>query len=105
MSEEIMKLSDRDGIFIPDGIRFERILDHSVERVWAALTQPDQLGEWLGPAIVTGKAGGNIKLETKGGMMGGTILQWEENSLLEYQWFRDSVVCWELLREGPGVAG
>jgi hypothetical protein len=33
--------------------------------------------------------------------MGGTILQWKENSLLEYQWFRDSVVCWELLREGP----
>ncbi len=30
-------------------LRFERRLDHSVERVWRALTDPSELGEWFPP--------------------------------------------------------
>ncbi len=32
--------------------------------------------------------------------MGGKILQWKENSLLEYEWYKESIVRWELLTEG-----
>lgn len=101
-SEEIFKLSDRDGAVTANGVRFERILDHPVERVWAALTEPDQLSIWLGPARVEGGAGGNITLQMTGAINGGKILQWKENMLLEYEWYKDSVVRWELLKEGPG---
>jgi uncharacterized protein YndB with AHSA1/START domain len=31
-------------------LRYERYLDHPVERVWAALTEPDQLAGWLAAA-------------------------------------------------------
>jgi uncharacterized protein YndB with AHSA1/START domain len=30
-------------------LRFERRLDHSVERVWRAITEPDELGHWFPP--------------------------------------------------------
>jgi uncharacterized protein YndB with AHSA1/START domain len=36
-------------------VRFERRYPHSVERVWAALTEPDQLRQWFGE--------GDIELE------------------------------------------
>jgi uncharacterized protein YndB with AHSA1/START domain len=101
-SEEIFKLSDRDGAVTASSVRFERILDHPAERVWEALTEPDQLSVWLGPARVEGGAGGNITLQMTGAINGGKILQWKENMLLEYEWYKDSVVRWELLKEGPG---
>jgi uncharacterized protein YndB with AHSA1/START domain len=31
-------------------LRYERRLDHPVERVWAALTEPEQLAGWLAAA-------------------------------------------------------
>jgi uncharacterized protein YndB with AHSA1/START domain len=37
----------RDGTHV---VRFERALHHSVERVWAAITEPDELVKWLGAA-------------------------------------------------------
>ena len=30
-------------------IRFERRLDHPVQRVWRAITEPDELGHWFPP--------------------------------------------------------
>jgi uncharacterized protein YndB with AHSA1/START domain len=101
-SEETFRLSDRDGTVTASSVRFERILDHSVERVWAALTEPDQLSVWLGQATVEGGAGGTIILQMTGATNGGKILQWKENMLLEYEWYKDSIVRWELLKEGVG---
>lgn len=101
-SVETFRLSDQDGTVTANSVRFERILDHPVERVWAALTEPDQLSVWLGPARVEGGAGGNITLQMTGATNGGKILQWKKNALLEYEWYKDSVVRWELLTEGPG---
>ena len=95
-------MSDMDGAFYGNGVRFERILDHPVEKVWDALTKPDALSAWLAPARVEAGVGGEIILETKGGPSGGKILEWKENTLLEYGWFGDSIVRWELLREGAG---
>jgi hypothetical protein len=104
--EKVFALSNQDGSFYRSGntygVRFERILDHPVQRVWAALTQPDRLAAWLAPTRIEGGEGGSITVETLGGIMGGKILSWNENSLLEYAWYKESIVRWELLREGPG---
>jgi uncharacterized protein YndB with AHSA1/START domain len=104
--EKVFALSNQDGSFYQSGdtygVRFERILDHPVQRVWAALTQPDRLAAWLAPTTIKGKAGGSIAVETFGGTMGGKILHWKENSILEYEWYKESIVRWELLTEGRG---
>jgi uncharacterized protein YndB with AHSA1/START domain len=106
MPEKVFTLSNQDGSFYQSGdtygVRFERILDHPVSRVWAALTQPDRLSAWLAPTTIEGRVGGSIAVETFGGTMGGKILFWKENSLLEYEWYKESIVRWELLTEGRG---
>lgn len=96
-------LSKQDGSFFRKdntfGVRFERILNHPVPTVWDALTKPEHLAKWLAPVTIKGDI---ISLQLTGGTMGGKILQWKENALLEYAWYQDSIVRWELLAEGPG---
>jgi hypothetical protein len=41
------KLETVDGLTV---LRFERRLDHSVERVWRAITEPEELSNWF-PAV------------------------------------------------------
>lgn len=44
-------------------LRYERRLDHPVERVWAALTEPEQLAGWLAAADELGLVeGGGVAL-------------------------------------------
>lgn len=104
MSEQKFKLSDRYGTFQQTedefSVRFERLLDHPVEKVWTAITEPDQMDSWLGPTKRVGEEGGTITVTTKGGDMGGVITRWEEYSVLEYTWWKDTVICWELFPEG-----
>ncbi|HEV9035592.1 MAG TPA: SRPBCC family protein [Puia sp.] len=104
MSPQNFTLSLQDGLFFRTvdtvGVCFERILDHSPSRVWEVLTQPAHLSRWLAPAEIKGGAGGEIRLQMTGGTMGGRILQWKENALLEYIWYNGTVVRWELLQEG-----
>jgi uncharacterized protein YndB with AHSA1/START domain len=45
-----------------DVIHFERRLSHPIERVWAALTEPDELIRWWGEAEVELVVGGRFKL-------------------------------------------
>ena len=103
MPEINFTLSHKDGSFFRQGnsfgVRFERIFDHPVPTVWKALTDPGQMAKWLAPASIDGDT---ICLRLTGGTMGGRILQWKDNCLLEYQWYEGSVVRWELLGEGPG---
>ena len=100
MTEEKFKLSDQYGYFSQtedeSSVRFERLLDHPVDKVWEAITEPDQMDSWLGPTKRTGEEGGTITVTTKGGDMGGVITRWEEHSVLEYTWWKDTVICWEL---------
>lgn len=104
MALQNFTLSLQDGSFFRTadtvGVVFERIFDHPVSRVWKALTEPAQLAGWLAPAVIKGRAGGTISLQLTGGTMGGRILQWKENAVLEYIWHNGTVVRWELLSEG-----
>ncbi len=106
MPEKSFTLSAHDGSFFKKpnsiGVRFERILDHPVPTVWKALTDPGQLAQWLAPATIEGERGGKITLHLTGGVMGGKIMQWKKNALLEYIWYNGSTVRWELLSEGKG---
>jgi uncharacterized protein YndB with AHSA1/START domain len=45
-----------------DEIRFERRLEHPIEAVWAALTEPDQLVKWWGEAEVDPAVDGRFNL-------------------------------------------
>ena len=51
-----------NGILIQDGdvatIEFNRRLAASPERVWAALTNADELAAWLTPGTIEGRIGG-----------------------------------------------
>jgi uncharacterized protein YndB with AHSA1/START domain len=106
MPEKPYTLSANDGVYYktPDsfGLTFERIFDQPVSRVWMALTKPDQLAKWLAPTTIEGREGGTITLHLTGGTMGGKILKWKKNELIEYVWHNGSSVRWQLLSEGKG---
>jgi uncharacterized protein YndB with AHSA1/START domain len=44
-------------------IRFERRLNHPIDRVWAAITQPDEIEAWLARAELEPREGGSVRLE------------------------------------------
>jgi uncharacterized protein YndB with AHSA1/START domain len=44
-------------------IRFERRLSHPIDRVWAAITEPDQIEAWLARAELEPREGGRVRLE------------------------------------------
>ncbi|MFD0959886.1 SRPBCC family protein [Paenibacillus chungangensis] len=101
-----------DGkVFVRDGRRivcFERYLKHPVEKVWEAITRPDQLAQWL-----------TVKSELDLNVDGQLVLRWDNGDEvtgkftkveapyeLEYTWLEsssgNSVVRWMLKEEGDG---
>jgi uncharacterized protein YndB with AHSA1/START domain len=82
-------------------IRFERRLGHPPETVWAALTEPLRLAEWLADAAVEPGEEGSIELDFgEGGTQKGRITVWDPPRALAYEWQftgeRPSLVRWEL---------
>jgi uncharacterized protein YndB with AHSA1/START domain len=88
-------------------VRFERYLNHPVEKVWAALTDPTRLAEWLAPGEVELCAGGRIHLrfENTGDALDGEILAVAAPTLLEYTWHGagEGSVRWELSEYAIGT--
>jgi len=80
-------------------LRFERFLAHPVAKVWAALTESDELAQWLAPAVIEQVPGGRAHLAftNSGHVFDGTVLTVEPPRLLEYTWGTDhGSVRWEL---------
>jgi uncharacterized protein YndB with AHSA1/START domain len=97
----------RDG---KDVLRFERRLDHPVEAVWSALTEPSKLIGWLGEVDVDLVEGGrftvrwlNTDEEGNRAVMHATITDLEEARLLETSGDIHGVLRWELRPEGEGT--
>ena len=44
-------------------LRFERRLQHPVQQVWAAITEPDEIEAWWGRATVDLRPGGAMRIE------------------------------------------
>jgi uncharacterized protein YndB with AHSA1/START domain len=103
-------------------VRFERRYPHPVERVWAALTEPEQLQQWFGEGdirlelveggrydvVTTGPdelvaamvefGSGDAALERHD-----IVLQVDPPRLLEHTFYGEaSVVRWELQPDGDG---
>jgi uncharacterized protein YndB with AHSA1/START domain len=71
-------------------LTFERSYRHAPERVWAAISTPEGLREWLlcSSALIEPRVGGRIELVS--GVAAyhstGTILVWDPPRVLEYEW-------------------
>ena len=104
----MMSTDTRDGVLerLPDGrrqLRFERVLAHPIERVWAALTTPGDLGGWWGDASVDLRLGGefvmrwrNTDPEGNHPVMHATITALEPPRLLELSGDLHGGLRWEL---------
>ncbi len=89
-------------------VRFERHYPRPPETVWAALTQPERLADWMGQSRVEPRVGGRIEMMIGHARpMHGTILQWEPPRVLAFTWSNedspDAVVRYELSADGGGT--
>ncbi len=101
-----------DGIIerTSDGtaVRFDRLIERPVEKIWAALTDPKILSNWIGTVDVELRVGGRyvVHFRDSRNVMTGTITRFEPQRLLEYTWLEShipvpqSTVRWELQPEG-----
>ena len=95
----------------PDGkldIRFERTYPRPVETVWAALTEPERLSDWLGVSYVEPRVGGRFDtIQDSSAPSSGKFLTWEPNRLLEFTWSNkdapDSIIRCELHPAGKST--
>lgn len=81
--------------------RLERHLEHDQQTVWAMLTQPDRMVEWLAPGSIELRQGGAAKLNftDSGIVIDSTVTAFDPLRLLEYSWSGpgepDRPVRWE----------
>jgi uncharacterized protein YndB with AHSA1/START domain len=84
----------RKGQVTLDGDRativFKRILHHSAERVWKAITEPSELKEWLmcSQARIEGRAGGTLEMVSGPAQfhVTGKVLAWDPPRVFEHEW-------------------
>ena len=91
-------------------VRFERRIDRPIARVWAALTDPKVLANWLGDVKIEPRVGGRYDLTFResGFTMTGVITMFEPEHVLEYTWLEkaeapqmpQSLARWELSAAG-----
>ncbi len=88
-------------------VRFVRRFRQPVEKVWAALTVPERIADWLGDAVVDPRPGGAYEItsyrdeEGEGG--GWTIRRIEAPRLLEVFWDENETTIFELEPDGAGT--
>lgn len=82
--------------------RFERLLEHPVEKVWEALSEPEHLEKWLNVVEFEGKTDGAFVTEhdSADDRAEDRILRIDPPHLLEHTWWEemnpDGIVRWEL---------
>jgi uncharacterized protein YndB with AHSA1/START domain len=89
--------------------RLERFIEHDQKAVWAMLTDPARLPEWLAPGELALKKGGPAKLNfpESGTVIDSTVSAVEAPRLIEYSWSGPGEplrpVRWETLPEAGGT--
>lgn len=89
--------------------RLERFLAQDQWKVWAMLTDPDRIVEWLAPGRIELRKGGAAKLDfiDSGIVIDSVVSEFEPLRLLEYSWSkpgeRKRPVRWELAPDGAGT--
>jgi uncharacterized protein YndB with AHSA1/START domain len=101
-------LERRDGQHV---IRFERRLGHPVERVWRALTEPDEIAAWLALAELELEEGGRVVLtwqntddEGNTAVARGTVTALDPPRLLEFDTDIHGRLRWQLEPASDGTA-
>ena len=80
------------GQIIADGeryqVRFERLYQRPIDKVFAALTVPERLAAWLGAAEIEPRQGGRFVLVFADPpyRMGGEVSVYEPPTLFEFTW-------------------
>jgi uncharacterized protein YndB with AHSA1/START domain len=108
-------MSDDLGTLTVDGdhvtMTFRRRLPHPIEKVWAAITDPDERKAWFGETTIDGEtiemlpddppAAPDAKRVT------GRILVWQPPHVFEHEWnqriVEAGVVRYELTEDGDGT--
>ena len=126
MVERNAAIAVEDGVLIERGgtyeLRFQRRFRHPVERVWAALTEPEQLKTWLAEAEIDLRKGGSVMLrwqnaeaaeevrkeagiedEDNPSVLHGTITELDSPRLLEWEGDIHGTLRWELRPDGDGT--
>ena len=89
-------------------LTFERRFDRPLEKVWAALTVPERIADWLAEAQVELWVGGAFRLifPAQNYAMEGRIVELDPPRLIAWTWphekHPDSVVRWELFPDADG---
>ena len=90
-------------------IRLERLLDHEPQAVWAMLTEPSRIVDWLAPGEIEQRKGGTARLNftDSGIIIDSAVTEFEELRLLEYSWSSPGEplrpVRWELESNAEGT--
>ncbi|UZJ33027.1 SRPBCC family protein [Streptomyces endophytica] len=97
-----------DSLTTEDGrpaLRMERRLGHPPEKVWAALTDPAQLGRWFPSQVAVELRPGGAMTFTMPGVTGiamtGTVTDAEPPRLFAFTWGEDHL-RWEITPDGDG---
>lgn len=89
--------------------KLTRVIDDSLDRVWAALTEPEELVKWLAPGEIELREGGAARLNftDSGIVIDSKVSQIDPLSVLEYSWSGPGEplrpVRWELRAKGDDV--
>lgn len=91
-------------------LRLERVLRHSPDRVWRALTEPEEMAAWHPtPARFEPRVGGRVEYVAGGdvpGMADGEVLEYEPPRRLAYTWAagdrEEDELRWELRPHDEG---
>ncbi|WP_181767216.1 SRPBCC family protein [Streptomyces albidus (ex Kaewkla and Franco 2022)] len=98
---------DRGSYFQHDGrpaVRFERTYPHPIERLWAAVTESEELAHWFPSAVrIEPRAGGTIEFSGDPNLepSSGTVLAFEPPRRFAFTWGGDEL-HFELEPAGEG---
>jgi uncharacterized protein YndB with AHSA1/START domain len=86
-------------------LRYERRLNHPVERVWAAITEPSEIEAWWGRANVDLKLRGSMRIEWLNGdvTMPATITELDPPRVLEIEGEPHGTLRFELRPDGDAT--
>jgi uncharacterized protein YndB with AHSA1/START domain len=89
--------------------KLERFLEHDENTVWAMLTDPDRMIDWLAPGEIELRKGGAAKLNftDSGIVIDSTVSEFNPPHLLEYSWSGPGEplrpIRWETESSGTGT--
>jgi uncharacterized protein YndB with AHSA1/START domain len=86
-------------------LRFERRLRHPIDRVWSAITDPDELEAWWGRVGVELRAGGRMRIEWLNGdvTMDAAITELDPPRVLEIEGEPHGTLRFELTPDDGGT--